>query len=82
LDLGDQPGSARDDLGTTGLLVYPTLPTFTSELEVLNDVGLVSQLGIDTSIVECTGKQSPRRAHEWKTLYILAVSGLLAHQHD
>ena len=82
LDFGDKPRSARDDLGTTGFLVYPPSAAPPSELEMLHGVGLVRQPWIDVGLVECSSEQSSRRTDERQTRAVLLVPRLFAHQHD
>src|ERR1700761_1955727 len=82
LDLGDEPGPASDDFGPARLLVYPALAVLAGELEVLDGIGLIRQLRINARVAERPRKQPPRRADEWQPLDVLAVPGLLAHQHD
>jgi hypothetical protein len=61
--------------------MYPAFTTLAGELEVLDNVGLVRLLGVDARIGKRAGKQPPRRTDKRQALYILAISGLFAHQH-
>ncbi|OBH78330.1 hypothetical protein A5682_21205 [Mycobacterium mantenii] len=82
LDLGDQPGPARDDLGAARLLVDASLAALAGELEVLDRVGLIDDVRIDAGVLQGAGQQSPRRPDERLAGAVLLVTGLLAHQHQ
>jgi hypothetical protein len=80
--LRDEPWSACDNLGATGLLVYPPFAVPAGELEMLHGIGLVCHPWIDAGLVERPGKQTTRRTDERQTCAILLVARLLTDQHD
>jgi hypothetical protein len=82
LDLGDEPGPAGDDLTATRLLVYPAFAALAGELEVFDGVGLIRQPRIDVGVAERTRQQPSGRPDKRQPLDVLAVAGLLTHQHD
>ena len=82
LDLGDQPGPARDHLGAAGFLVDASFAALAGELEVLDRVGLIDQRRVDAGVLEGAGEQATGRADERLAGAVLLVAGLLAHQHD
>src|SRR5215813_14243495 len=82
LQLGLQPGAAGLDLDLVRLAVNAALPRPALPLEVLHHVGDVGPTAVDSRRLQGLVEQLSRRADEGMSLPVLAVAGLLPHQHQ
>ena len=80
-ELGLPPLRARPDLGRVGLLVETHLAGG-GPLEVLDRIGDVDAVAIDSRLVEHAVEELPGGPDEGMAVAILAVAGLLAHEHQ
>ena len=81
--LGQQPWSAGDHLGSVGLLVDSALAAIGGlELEMLHRVGHVQPAAVDPGVPECAVEKAAGRTDERLTATVLHVTGLFADQHD
>ena len=79
-DLCFQPGTARADLNNIGLLVQAAFPT-RFPLEMLDDVGYVNIITINSGSQQGFIKESPCRSHKRSSLKVFFVARLFAHHH-
>lgn len=84
LDRGElrlPPRRAGLDLRGVGLLVEPDLARG-SPFEVLHRIRDVHAVALDAGLDQRAIEQRTRGAHEWMTLAVFTVTGLLAHEHE
>ena len=82
IELGEQPGCARDDVQSAGTLVDPLAAALTRPAEVLDHVGPVGVIRVDPGLHDGVDQQPPGRPDERPSFAVLTVAGLLPDEHQ